>query len=533
MGNKISRWFNKPMKHIWFYYMSIVAVTLCYILGTMLVHLYDTDTYFLIETGREIIKNGIIHTNPWSCVPDMEFICQQWLYCVIAAWLQDTFHGLGMFLLILTQVALYVVLAFRFLKRRGVSIGHSAIIVGVLLIMGQAYAISTRPETITIVVFLLLALSLEHYIDSGKWYWLLAIPVLNVLEINLHASMWSFHYAIILAYLVPTFYMPKQAKKAPKFKRLPMIIASIVGLPALLLNPYGWDGVMYVFTTYKMHIFRWVQIRELNPPEIMSGIGVCAIMVFVVLVFTLILKSARNASINMVLGFGLLMLLATRNNMFFLFAGLYCFGDLFSVEKLKSLDINWRKDLTNAVFILLVAVDIFFFGMFYSRLAYLDQAKYGHLENSVAYARNMNTIINYLDEYAEPDAKIFTGFDTGAYLQYYGYKNLFIDARPECYGPLMTGGEHLIAEYSAYAQWGIYQVQDDDEFVGSEKYFVTEEDMEAWLDKYNFDYIIVFAGTDCYMQGYLQGSDRYVRAPGSENIVSQPWLIYERADRVD
>ena len=532
MSAKISKWFNKPMKYMSFYYISIVVVVICYLLGTTLVHLYDTDTYFIIDTGREILKNGIVHTNPWSCVPGMNFICQQWLYCVVAAILQDTFGSFGMFLLISCQLFLYSFLAYRLLRRRGVTLGKSCIAVGALMIMGQSYTISTRPETITIIFLLCLALSLEHYIESGKWYWLLTIPVLNILEINVHSSMWVFHYAVLAAYLVPAFYFHNLVQKEPNFKRLPVILVAVASLPTLLLNPYGLSGALYVFTTYRMQVFKWVYIRELQLPEILSGIGISAILMIAVLVFTLIFKSAKSVSANMVLGFGLLMLLAVRNNMFLMIAGLYCFGDLFAVERIKSLSINWRKDLTNTVFLLLIAVDIFFLGFFFSRFTYLDNGENGRVEDSVAYARNMNTIVDYLDEYAEKDVKIMTGFDSGAYLEYYGYRNLFIDARPECYGYLMTGGEHLIAEYSAYCQWGHFRLEDE-HIPKSSNYFVYEEDMEAWLDKYNFDYIIVYSGIDCYLQGYLQASDRYVLAPGSEEIVGQPWLVFERADRVN
>lgn len=529
MLKSINKWLDKPMRYPAFYYLSIVASIFSYLLSTTLIHLYDTDTYFLIDTGREIMKNGFLYTNPWSIVENMGFICQQWLYCVIVAFMHNNFGGFGMFVLIASQVTLYCFLAYRFLRLKGITLGQSCIVIGALMIIGQSYTINSRPELITIIILLCLALSLEKYVASGKWYWLLSIPVLNLLEINLHSSMWVFHYAVIVAYLVPAFYMKGLIVKEPKYKKLPVAITAIASLPVLLINPYGMDGVMYVFMTYKMHTFRWVDIAELALPDILSGVGIGALIMFTILIVTLVFKCAKSTSVNMVLGFGLLMLLAIRNNMFLVLAGLYCFRDLFSLPRFQSLSIDWKKNLNNGVFLALLLMDFFFLGLFYNRFVYLDNTE--HIEDSVAYAINMNTITDYLDEYAEDGVSIMTGFNSGAFLEYKGYRNLFIDARPECYGYLMTGGEYLLAEYSAHCEYGSYQVVDE-HVPNSENYFVTEEDMEAWLAKYNFDYIIVMSGDDSYLQGYMQACDQYVLAPGSEEIVQQPWMVFERADRV-
>lgn len=43
----------------------------------------DGDVYFMIATGREIIKNGIPSKNPFTFINDLDIIIQQWPLAII------------------------------------------------------------------------------------------------------------------------------------------------------------------------------------------------------------------------------------------------------------------------------------------------------------------------------------------------------------------------------------------------------------------------------------------------------------------
>ena len=528
MQKKVSDWLHQPM-NVLFFKLSVIAISLSYFAHNMLVHLYDTDTYFLIDTGREIIKRGdVIRENIWSCVPGMKFVAQQWLYCVVTAFMQDTFGALGMFFLMFVQIAAYYLLAVHLMKKLGLDSVLRWLLATVVVILGQSYLFSTRPETITIIFFILLALCLEKFKETDKWYWLLGIPVLNVLEVNFHSSMWLFHYAIIFAYLVPAFYWPWKAKETKKIKWKSVAVASILSLPTLLINPYGLDGALYIVNSYRAKTFDWVMISEMQATQIMSIYGVCALVGVLILIVSSLMKSSKSTSVNMTLGFSLLMAMAVRNNMFLLFSLIYPLADLGCAIVDKGIKINWKKDLNRAVCILLIAADVFFIGLLYDRFDYIDGGNEGRVEDSVAFAKNMNTIVDYLDDNAEEGVKILSGFDSGAYLEYRGYRNLFIDARPECYMKPITGNKNLLAEYSMYCTRGVRLVQKK-----GEPYMLTTEEVEAWFAKYDFDYIVVDSGIDCFLAGYMYSSPNYVLAPGSEDVIDEPWLLFERIDRVE
>lgn len=44
---------------------------------------YDSDGWFLLATGREILKNGIPYANPWSFSSYRPIVVQQWLHDVL------------------------------------------------------------------------------------------------------------------------------------------------------------------------------------------------------------------------------------------------------------------------------------------------------------------------------------------------------------------------------------------------------------------------------------------------------------------
>lgn len=44
---------------------------------------YDSDGWFLLATGKQIVENGIPYANPWSLVSYRPIVVQQWLHDVL------------------------------------------------------------------------------------------------------------------------------------------------------------------------------------------------------------------------------------------------------------------------------------------------------------------------------------------------------------------------------------------------------------------------------------------------------------------
>ena len=527
MSKKITKWLNSPA-NILFLKILVAVIVLSYVVYNILHGMYEGDTYFLIDTGREIIKNGdVIRENIWSCVPGMKFVAQQWLYCVIIAFAQDTFGAVGMLIFVFIQVITYYFLMTHLMKKLGLNSQFRYLLSIVVMFLGQNYLFCSRPETITIILFILLAICLEKYKETDKWYWLLGIPALNILEVNFHSSMWLFHYAIILAYLVPAFYWPWKNKESKNIKRVPVIVVSLLSLSVLLVNPYGLDGVLYIINAYMSNAFSFVSIEEMLPTQIMSNYGFCAFIGIFVLVVVSKLKSCKSTSINITFGFSLLMAMFIRNNMFILFSLIYPLADLGVAFLGINTKFNWHKYLNMKICLLLIAVNIFTISFTYCEFKNINNIE-GGVENSAMFANNMNTIADYLDKHADENNKILTGFNVGAYMEYRGYRNLFIDARPECYMKNITGNESPLAEYYTYCSKGKKNNKKE-----GESSILNQDEVDDWFAKYNFDYIIVEAGTGSFLAGYMYSNPNYVLAPGSESEIGEPWLLFERVDKVE
>ena len=84
MLKKIKNWLDKPLS-MKVFVGSVFCIIVFYIMQRLTTSIYDSDMYFLIASGREILKNGIPYNNIWTIDSNSAIIIQQWLYDVILA----------------------------------------------------------------------------------------------------------------------------------------------------------------------------------------------------------------------------------------------------------------------------------------------------------------------------------------------------------------------------------------------------------------------------------------------------------------
>ncbi|MBR5057748.1 MAG: hypothetical protein IKX04_04205, partial [Clostridiales bacterium] len=90
--------------------------------------------------------------------------------------------------------------------------------------------------------------------------------------------------------------------------------------------------------------------------------------------------------------------------------------------------------------------------------------------------------VEYLDQNASKDARIYTEFNGGAYVSWKGYK-IYFCSRTEGYCKKVNGGYDLIGEYkSIYKNTSVTCIETFSEF----------------LAKYDFEYLIVEANNRLY-----------------------------------
>ena len=504
---RFKRWLDWPMNYRFFKY-SVIVSAVAFFLSLTFNNVQEGDYFFLVTTGKEIFANGIPHVNVWTMVPNCGFIAQQWLYCILMAWI-DQFGNMGRFLFVTVEVLIFVLLMQHLMTMRGLKAPARWLSTVVILMFSSTYVFNIRPEIITMCILLVECIVIEHYRNDGKWQWLLMLPALMLLEMNVHASMWLMHFAIMFAYIVPAFYWPWKESTPYKKSRLLVVLFSILSVPVMWINPYGTEGVLYIIRSFSANTFTYVPVVEVEPTIILSAQGLCIILVLALLGLCVKLKSATGSTVNMTLGIVALLCYARRNTMFTsiictLLMAEFCVG----VAKSK-IRIDWEKDLKRSIAVIFVISDIVFLTLFY-----------GGLETPELYMEG-EEVAEYIVEEAGTDVKVLTGFDTGAMCEYHGLHNIFIDSRPECYTDTFTRNDkNLLREYSIYCIYGMAMCKDD--LLAGYSDFVSKEQMLAWLDSYDFDYIILRPDMDVHLRAYLVNmEDRY------EYVMSSNFGLFE------
>ena len=512
---KKASWFDKPMPLKVLYGCCIVLAVL-YVVRCLFVMIYDNDMFWMISTGREIIENGIPHTNVWIIDSNSQFIAQQWLYAVALAW----FDGLGLMgfpLFVAIQFVLFIGLVIYFFRIKGVSLGKTFFSIMVVLIFCQTYIFSVRPELITLILLLTECISLEKFLKGGNkaFWWLFLLPVTMIAEINVHSSMWVFHYAVLAAYLVPAFYCPSSIKNKLYNKWIILLPFVIAMTGAMWYNPYGSEAVAYVIKSFMAKTFSYISVIEMERPYILSVVTVTLIPAIALAAACIAGKCAESVSLNMLLGFGFLSVYASRNIMFMTIVFLYLTRNAGQAVEGK-LKIDWVKDVKNYLYPLFAVG--YAFVIYDFAFANADLFTSNLLDGC---SENIVDIVEYVRDTRDEDSRIFAGFDSGGLFEYVGVKNVYMDARPELYTAVFTGDKDILANFAAFVCGKAYGMD------MSELYERTDyANIDDWMRDYNFDYVVVENETERYLSGYMQASREYERV---DEVSGDKYSLYRKA----
>lgn len=509
--DKSDKWFDRPMPMKLFTVFCagiLILWTVCRCFSSVV----DSDMLWTVSLGKEILKNGIPRTNIWTIDKQPGFVAQQWLYAVVLAFAEQ-FGTIGLALMLLLQVALLFILTMLFFKIKNVSAVKSFFCTAIVMIFCQIYVFCIRPELITILFLLVECIALEKFIVSGKCRWLIFLPVMMLFEINFHASMWIFHYAVLAAYLVPAFYL-KSSVKNDLYKHWRVVaLFTVLMTGVMFINPYGIDAILYVFKSFAAKTFSYVQISEMTAPDIISEVTVTLTAAVGVLILCLKFKYIESTTFNVFLGFFAMSTLALRNIMFMSIVFVFLLRDFWQAIDGK-INIDWKKDIKNNLY-LIFAVGFVIIGLdFSTRFCPYEEV----LEDSTMYE-----LYDYIASSGKEDPKIFTGFDSGGYFEYAGFKNIYMDARPELYTSAFTGDKNILADYAlnCIGYSGFTNVQ----LTKKADHTCTKD----WLDYYDFDYLVVSKVSEPRLAGYMEACSNY-RQVETESV---RYILYEKAVDVD
>lgn len=475
---------------------------------------FDNDGYFLIATGREILQNGFSYTHPFSINHEMYYVVQQWLYTIYMAWLDSI--GLGAMIISVALIAILLGVALRkILMMRNDFLASSPSLLLSLIIalicLNHNYMLNIRPEAISVFLILCQFLCLEYYKKNHQLKTLFFLFPIFLLEANLHMSMILLHITFFIPYFLK---LPQKILNFFNLKdnHIPLNkkILCILLLSSLtsFINPYGLDGIAYLYNSLTANTFDYVRITEVRKMTLISFHGLCFIFLLVFL-WVLTKKGKVNSDTFLfVLGINFMYALALRNNMFIIISMMFLISEI----NYEQLPFNKKLKRLPLYLIIIFLASCSNLYSLYNKVDFNSYMGISHIEITAPI-----NCVRYLNENESKNTHILTGFNWGGFLEYYGYKNILIDARPELYmSKLNKTNESPLVEYSELVASGEKLMEEGKEKIIPPSTTVTNT--KEFLNKYKFDYILLDKSIELPMNIYLGMSDDWQLVASDKNI---------------
>lgn len=420
---------------------------------------FDNDTWFLLNHGRYIFKNGIPHIEPFTIHQGFKFVMQQWLTSCIFWFVYKRFKILGLKILVTFVYSLTMYFMYKLcmlVSNKKFYLSSFITIVFSLLLQIQTVL---RPQIFDSLIFVIELYVLELYIRKKRNKYLLVLPILSLLLINLHSSMWFMLIAFMVPYIIDSFKLNIKFIKGEGYKKRPLFIVLFVVLLVGFLNPYGLEAITYVFRSYGIKEINSF-ILEMKPIAItrFSGKIVFGILFFVI--STAIFSKNRKIKLRyylLFLGTSFLGLSQVKSLYLLLIGVFFPIADLLS-EEFKEYYTKYHKLKFIIIQRTIVVLMIIIVGL----------VLYKPLKQPVA---KVSDSVNYImNNYDITKIKVYTSYGDGSYTEFMGLR-CYIDPRAEVFLKTNNKKADVFYEY--------YELQT----VKTEGY--------EFLEKYKFDLLIL------------------------------------------
>jgi hypothetical protein len=353
----------------------------------------------------------------------------------------------------------------------------------------------TRPQIFTYVILLSAVCLLERHAQTNNFKFLIGIPFLSVLLVNLHAAMWPMLLVFMIPYLaasLPVHYEP--LKISPAGNPLFLLAAFAVSAVAGLLNPYGPDSMLYLFSSYGQSDFSL--IMEMAPTSLSAGEGMIFFVITGAACLVVFFIRKRLYSIRhffLFAGTFLLGLMQIKGIPYFLLFGFPAFTYMLSDLDFKVLAKPFQSLITKRAKALGIIFLICAFG-------FICEARFITTRNirsdKMVHYSHLDAVVDILDKSSEP-VVLYTNFNDGQYLEFNGY-HPYIDGRAEIF---LAKNNKVYDYFNEYCR--IYK--------GASYY-------RDFVDKYQFNYLILSKGADCYLYSSLSNDDDFEQIYDSSDI---------------
>lgn len=422
---------------------------------------FDNDIWFLINTGRYILNNGFPNIDPFTIHDGFNLVIQQWIPDVIFYEIYRFFGKMGLYILTNMFNVYIVFITYKLLmlitdKKRNLAVLFTCIITTLI-----AFSfIIARPQIFSISFLITELYILEEYRKRKNKKILLGLPILSILMINFHASMWLLLFCFLAPFIINTFSFKCGNIESDGGNKKELIIVGIIMLLCGFINPYGVEAMTYVITSWGVPVIDQF-VTEMMAPDIhtVRGIGTFIIIFSTYIIYIVFFRKKINVShLCLLLGTTYLALSSYRGIVFFIIASIYplafYFKDKFCYVKEPQ---NKYKYISFFGFMMIFLVIIPFTII--------------KSDNLVIMNSSMKEGIDKLYQSGDiRDIKLYCNYGECNYAEYLGIK-VYIDSRAEIFLKANNKKEDILTELYLLQNHAIYY--------------------KDFLDKYNFTHLLV------------------------------------------
>ncbi len=218
----------------------------------------DPDYWWHLKTGQFILDtHAIPHTDPFSYTKaGYPWITHEWLTEILMYSIYK-YLGAGILILIFSAIITsgFLLAYFRAEKESRPYVAGFALFLGAI---STAPTWGVRPQMISLLLTSLFLFLLDRYTQELKIKYLIPIPIIMAVWVNLHAGFFL-GLAIIAIYIIgglieillTEFSIRDKEKIVPPSFRTIITLCVVLGISAAatLLNPNGFHIILYPFTT--------------------------------------------------------------------------------------------------------------------------------------------------------------------------------------------------------------------------------------------------------------------------------------------
>ena len=421
----------------------------------------DNDFWFTINQGRYVLENGF-PTNVIGTIHEgLSFIYQSYgtgiLFYLIYKW----FGEIGIIILITLLVELIIYIFYKLCLLISDNNNISILLTTIFTILFSAY-ITTRPHLFTVLNLLLIIYLFELYIKKKNKKYLFFIPLIGIMQANMHGIYFVPLLIIISPYVINSFKYKIKSIESKGYNYKPILITYLITTICGLINYNTYKVFTYGFTSYGNSVMseKIVELRALNFHDFFGKL--CIITILITYIIYFINKDKKIPIRYYLLLFGTTYLAFDAFKSFYFF--LVC--TLFPIAYMYKKNNEFKHEKKVILITLIPIIILLPICIMFTKVNKPD----------------VIDIADYLDNNNQIESpKLYTSFMDGSYLEYRGY-NCYLDPRAELFIKSNNKKKDILEEW--------FDVQK-----GKISY-------KKFLSEYDFDYLVIKKENDIFYYNF-------------------------------